>query len=164
MDNREAQIEVKDIPEMHVAYLRHHGPYAGDSELFGRMFQKLFGWAGPRGLVGGDTKVLSIYEEDPATIDEQGLRMDVAISVPAGAAAEGEISTRTLPAGRYAVGHFEITADQYREAWVTMMNRSLPEAGYKPSAGPCLEMYLNDPGHDPKAMHIVDIYIPVEPL
>ena len=52
MESGEARVEVKSIPEMHVAYLRHIGPYAGDSALFGRLFGQLFSWAGPRGLVG----------------------------------------------------------------------------------------------------------------
>ena len=32
-----ANIEVKDMPEMHVAYIRHIGPYAGDEQLFGSL-------------------------------------------------------------------------------------------------------------------------------
>ena len=35
------QVEVKDMPELHVAYVRHLGPYQGDSELFGRLIEKI---------------------------------------------------------------------------------------------------------------------------
>ena len=34
----EAQVEVKELPAFTLAYVRHTGPYAGDSELFGRLF------------------------------------------------------------------------------------------------------------------------------
>ncbi len=37
----EAQVEVKEVPEFTVAYIRHTGPYQGDGELFGALFGKL---------------------------------------------------------------------------------------------------------------------------
>jgi AraC family transcriptional regulator len=44
MKNKEIQtdVEVKEIPEMHIAYIRHIGPYAGDEQLFGNLFNRLF--------------------------------------------------------------------------------------------------------------------------
>jgi len=47
----QADVVVKDIPELQVAYVRHIGPYKGDSELFGKLFEKLMTWAGPRDLI-----------------------------------------------------------------------------------------------------------------
>jgi len=164
MDSGEARVEVKSIPEMHVAYLRHIGPYAGDSALFGQLFGQLFSWAGPRGLIGADTKVVSIYQDDPGVTDEDRLRVDVAITVPVGTPTDGEIGTRTIPGGTYAVGHFEILPHQYSEIWQTMMGQWLPESGYQCSDGPCLEVYLNEAGEDPESTHIVELYIPVKPL
>jgi AraC family transcriptional regulator len=164
MNAGEARVEVRSVPEMHVAYLRHIGPYAGDNALFGRLFGRLFSWAGPRGLIGADTKVVSIYEDDPDITDEERLRVDVALSVPVGTSTDGEIGTRTIPAGTYAVGHFEILPREYSEAWQTMMGQWLPESGWQCGDGPCLEMYLNQPGDDPEATHIVELYVPVKPL
>jgi AraC family transcriptional regulator len=149
---------------MHVAYLRHIGPYAGDNALFGQLFGQLFSWAGPRGLVGPDTRVLSIYQDDPDITAEERLRVDVAVTVPVGTPTDGEIGTRTIPGGTYAVGHFEILPNQYAEAWQTMMGQWLPESGYQCADGPCLEVYLNEAGEDPGATHIVELYVPVKPL
>ena len=164
MDAGEAKIEVREVPEMNVAYLRHIGPYAGDTALFGRLFERLFSWAGPRGLVGQGTKVLTIYEDDPKITDEANLRMDVAITVPAGTVADGEIGTRTIPGGRYAIGHFEILPHEYGEAWDAVCGDWFCESGYQAGNGPCLEVYLNDPGRQPGAKHIVELYVPVRPL
>ena len=44
------QVEVKDMPELHVAYVRHIGPYKGNSQVFENLFGKLMKWAGPRDL------------------------------------------------------------------------------------------------------------------
>ena len=93
METGEARVEVRSVPEMHVAYLRHVGPYAGDNALFGRLFGQLFSWAGPRGLVGPDTMVLSIYQDDPDITEEERLRVDVALTVPAVSAA---VASRTI--------------------------------------------------------------------
>jgi AraC family transcriptional regulator len=164
MNAGEATVEVKSVPEMHVAYLRHIGPYAGDNALFGRLFGQLFSWAGPRGLVGPETKVVSIYEDDPDITDEERLRVDVALTVPVGTSTDGEIGTRTIAAGTYAVGHFEILPHEYSEAWQTMMGQWLPESGWQCGDGPCLEMYLNEADDDPEATHIVELYVPVKPL
>jgi AraC family transcriptional regulator len=161
MEIGEAKIDVRDVPEMSVAYLRHIGPYMGDSALFGRMFGQLFSWAGPRGLLGPQTKAISIYEDDPYITDPEKLRLDVAITVPAGTAPEGEIGMRTIPGGRYAVGYFELTPDKYGDAW-DAMGRWLPESDYQANEGPCLEVYLNQP-EGPDAKHQVEIYIPVKP-
>jgi len=162
MDMDETKVEVRNVPEMNVAYLRHIGPYMGDSALFGRMFGQLFSWAGPRGLVGPQTRAISIYEDDPCVTDPEKLRMDVAITVPAETASEGEIGTRTIPGGTYAVGYFELAPDRYGEAW-DRMGAWLSESGYQASEGACMEMYLNDPGDGPDAVHKVEIYIPVKP-
>lgn len=164
MDAGEVRIEVKEIPEFQVVYVRHIGPYAGDSALFGRLFGRLFSWAGPRGLVGPQTMALSIYHDDPEITDETKLRVDVAIRVPEGTAGEGEIGTKTIPGGTYAVGHFEILPSQYGEAWDVVMGQWLPESGYQAADAPCFEVYLNEPEQHPEGKHIVDIYEPVKPL
>ena len=106
----QANVEVKDMPEMHVAYVRHIGPYKGDQELFAGLFNKLMAWAGPRGLLRfPETKVLSVYYDDPEVTDESRLRVDACITVPADTKVEGEIGKSTIPAGKYAVAHFEIS-------------------------------------------------------
>ncbi|NJM16085.1 MAG: helix-turn-helix domain-containing protein [Bacteroidales bacterium] len=47
-------VEVKELPKMTVAYLRHMGPYKGDEKLFENIWNSLFSWAAPRGLIGGN--------------------------------------------------------------------------------------------------------------
>ena len=167
MKNKELQtnVEVKEIPEMHVAYIRHIGPYAGDEELFGNLFNRLFTWAGPRGLLNfPETKIISIYHDNPEITSEAKLRTDVCITVPQDTRVDGEIGKATIPAGKYAIAHFEITPDQYGDAWNALYGGWLPESGYQPDDRPCFEFYLNNPEQHPEGKHIVDIYAPVRPL
>ena len=50
-DKKQVKVEVKDMPEFHVAYVCHIGPYKGDDQLFKGLIEKLMKWAGPRGLL-----------------------------------------------------------------------------------------------------------------
>jgi AraC family transcriptional regulator len=68
-----------------------------------------------------------------------------------------------LPGGRYAVGHFTLSSDEYEEAWNALYGAWLPESGYQPEDGPTFEMYLNDPDTHPERMSVVDICMPVKP-
>jgi AraC family transcriptional regulator len=161
----EAKVEVKQMPEMHVAYVRHIGPYEGDSELFGRLFGKLFQWAGPRGLLRfPETKLLSVYHDNPEITEADKRRTDVCMTVPEDTKVEGEIGKTTIAGGKYAVARFEVTVDRYGDAWNAVFGGWLPQSGYQPVDGPCFEVYHNDPEKHPEHKHIFDICVPVKPL
>ncbi len=161
----EVQIEVKNMPKMHVAYVRHIGDYKGNSALFASLFGKLCAWAGPRGLIRPpDSKLLSVYYDDPQVTDSDKLRVDVCITVPEGTKVGGEIGSYTIESGTYAVGHFEVLPYEYEEAWGAIMGGWLPESGYQCDDKPCYELYLNDPNQHPEGRCLVDICVPVKPL
>jgi AraC family transcriptional regulator len=160
-----ADVEVRDLPALHVAYVRHVGSYAGNQALFKELFGRLFSWAGPRGLVRfPETRLLSVYHDHPDITDEEKLRLDVCMTVPDGTAVDGDIGKRTISAGRYAVARFEIAPDQYPDAWLAVFGGWMPESGYQPADGPCFEMYLNNPEQHPEGKHVVEICVPVKPL
>lgn len=160
-----AEVEVKELPDRHVAYVRHVGPYAGDAALFKQLFDRLFRWAGPRGLLRfPKTRLLSVYHDNPEITDRENLRLDVCISVPEDAKVEGEIGKTLIHGGKYAVAHFEVGPDQYGDAWNAVFAGWLPESGYQPADGPCFELYLNNPEEHPDGKHIFDICVPVKPL
>jgi AraC family transcriptional regulator len=159
------KVEVKEMPDMTVAYVRHVGPYQGDSELFGRLIEQICTWAGPRGLLGKpDGKLLSVYHDSPEVTDESQLRVSVCITVPEDAQVDGEIGKMVIKGGTYAIGHFEIEQTKYGEAWDALMGGWLPESGYQPADGVCYEDYRNNPAEHPEGKCIVDICVPVKPL
>ena len=111
-----------------------------------------------------ETKTISVYYDDPGITDESKLRVDACITVPPDTKVDGEIGKSKLPAGNYAVGHFELSTNEYEDAWKTMYGIWLPQSGYQPADSPCFELYLNDPKEHPEKKCIVDICIPVKPL
>ncbi|MCK5126451.1 MAG: AraC family transcriptional regulator [candidate division Zixibacteria bacterium] len=161
----ETKVEVKEMSEFTVAYIRHIGPYAGDEALFATLFGRLMKWAGPRNLLNfPETKCISIYHDNPSITDDNKLRLDVCISVPPETQVDGEVCKATIPAGKYALARFEILADQYGDAWSTVYGGWLPESGYQPGDGVCYELYHNNPEEHPENKHIFDIVIPVKPM
>jgi AraC family transcriptional regulator len=164
--NLKLEIEVMDLPEHHVAYARHVGPYQGDPAVFEALFGTLMGWAGPRGLCRfPETKVLCVYHDNPDVTPDDKLRVSACITVPADTQVDGEIGKMSVPGGKFAVGHFAITDPrQYGEAWTALMGGWFPDSGYQPDDRLCYELYLNDPKQDPEGKTIFDICVPVKPL
>ncbi len=160
----DAEIEVRDMPDFPVVYIRHVGPYQGDAALFGRLIGKLCDWAGPRALLGPDSRMLMVYHDDPNITNDDRLRVDVCLTVTGEVEVNGDIGKATIPGGKFAVGHFEIFQEQYGEAWDAVMGGFLPKSGFQPDDRLCYEMCLNDPSTHPEKKHIVDICVPVKPL
>ncbi len=155
------EVEVKQMPEMHVAYVRNIGLY----NTIGKAFERLMQWAGPRNLLQfPKTKSLGVYHDDPKVTDPDKLRADACITVPEDTEVDGDIGKTTIPGGLFAVAHVEITKDQFTESWDKLMGEWLPESGYQPDDRMCYELYLNDPKDHPEGKFIVDICEPVRPL
>lgn len=154
-------VEVKTMPELYVAYIRHVGRYDRIGESFGRLMR----WAGPRGLLRfPETKILAIYHEGPDMTPVGQLRSDACVTVPKGTPVDGEVGAMTIPGGKFAVAHVEIAVTQYGEAWDRLIADWLPRSGYQPDDRLCYELYLNDPEQHPEKKHIVDICEPIRPL
>lgn len=162
---KNVKVDFETIEEFTVAYVRYVGPYKGNEKLFEGLFTKLFNWAGPRDLIKfPETKVLSVYHDNPSITDEEKLRTSVCISVPEETKVEGEVGKMNIPAGKYAVGHFELTPETYETAWDYLFSEWLPGSGYQCDDRPTFELYLNDPKEHPEGKHIVDIYVPIKPM
>ena len=161
MDAKEANVEIRTIGKKRLAYVRHVGPYAGDSALFGRLFGKIYAWAGARGLLGPGTMTLVLFHDDPDTVAQDKLRTSVCVTVPDGQEASGEIGLMDLCAGQYGVGRFTVEPDGYGEAWNWMYGTWLPQSGFVPDDRQCFESYPEPVMADGRC--VVEIWIPVKP-
>lgn len=157
-------VEVKKLPEVTVAYVRHVGPYKGDASLFEKLIGRICSWAGSRDLLGPDTKLICVYHDNPEVTDENKLRVSVCLTVPENAKVDSEIGKMKIEGGTYVTAHFEINPDGYQDAWNWVYGQWLPESGYQPDDKPCFELYGPDPKDHPQGKHIFDICVPVKPL
>jgi AraC family transcriptional regulator len=163
-ERKPPEVEVRQHPDLRVAYVRHTGPYQENSALFDDLFARLFKWAGPRQLCTPESWVLAVYHDDPAVTKEDKLRVSVCLTVPHGTPAGGEIGTMVVPGGKFAVARFELKGDEYQAAWDSVCGGWLPDSGYQPDDRLCYEHYLNDPKTHPEGKCVVDICVPVKPL
>jgi len=155
------EAQIREMPELNVACIRHVGPYPN----IGQAIEKIFAWAGPKGLIQlPKTQCLAVYHDDPKTVDAGELRSDACLTVPKGTAVDGDVMTTKIPGGTFAVAHVEIDSTEYGDAWDKLVGEWIPESGYEvdyPSDRLCYELYLNDPAQHPEKKHIVDICEPV---
>jgi len=162
MNDYSTQVSVRDLEEMTVAYVRYIGPYAGNEELFKNLFDKLYSWAGPRGLANdSNAKSIIIYHDNPEITEEEKLRMSVCLTVPEDTTVDGEIGKMTIPEGKYALARYELTSEEYGQVWDWVYSQWLPQSGYEPDDRPCFEMY---PEEEKDGKMVVDICIPVKSL
>lgn len=154
-------IEIKEMPEMNLVYVRH----VGEFHLIGKAYEKLMKWAGPRGLLNKpDVKTVTVYHDDPNVTEMEKVRQSASLLVDDDKVkTEGEVGKMKLPGGKYVVGRFEINVMQFEEAWNSVC-LWLAESGYQPADGYPYELYHKEPEDPMKDNFILDICIPVKPM
>lgn len=153
-------IEIKEMPALDLIYCRHKGQY----DQIGKAYEKLFKWAGPRGLLNfPETKTATVYHDDPKVTDTDNVRQSACITVNKDVKPEGEFGKLHLPECKCAVGHFEIDVTEFEQAWNTMC-LWVSESGYQPDDRNPYELYYADPEHHPENKFELDICIPVKLL
>lgn len=165
LNKEDLKVEVKELDAFDLAYVRHIGPYKGNSGLFERLWGEICGWAGPRGLIiPGKTKFISVYYDNPDITDEDKLRLDVCLSVPSDTVVNPPFGKMTMPKGKYAVCKMDIAMDEFQDAWNFVYGEWLPQSGFQPDDRPCYENYLSSPGEHTPGRVILEIVVPVKPM
>ncbi len=167
-------VEVKNLPDLHVAFVRHlYGYQKGvKNRQIGEAFQKVTKWVGARNLFGPATLVVGIPYDNPEITPNDRCRYDACVTVPPDvtasmAAGTPEIGIQDIPGGKYAVCHIEVSAsepqaigetvDQLYGAW-------LPASGFQADDKPPLEIYYPTPQKPPDTWVSMDYCLPVKPL
>lgn len=160
---KELDIKVVELPELHVAYVRNLDVHIHDSATFGKMFELLFSWAGPKGLINfPHSQALTVYRSN-ANVGGS-VQADVCLTVPEGTAGEGLIGTTQISGGLYAVVHKEASLEECFSTWDYIFEVWFEQNGYQPDHRNFYINHLNDARTHPQNLHIFDMCIPVKPL
>ena len=161
------QISIINMEEKQVAYVRHTGTYETLEKEYTYLIQMLFAYAENQNLfVEGQNWVLAMYHDNPEFGVESQFRTSLCMTVPENIfiQEDGIIGKMKLEGGLYAVGHFQIQQEQYSDAWNYMYREWITGSGYVPRDHNPFEVYCNNPQEDDSQIHIVDIYVPIEPI
>ena len=155
-----AIFKIVEFPKRNFAYVRHVGPYMGNTKLFEDLFNEVAKWASPQGFMNiPDMEAITIYHDNPETVPPEKQRISVGFTVPLSVVhADEDIEVMDIPAGKYALGHFEILPEDYGEAWEQMTD-FISEEQLVMGDGPMYESYKNDPRTHPEGKHLVDICV-----
>lgn len=152
-------VTIESYPAMHYARISHIGPYPG----VGPCFERLYAWAGERGVLGSTTKCFSLSYDDPDAVDTNALRSDACISLGNfRVESAGEVQTHVLPASRYAVHRHVGSYDGISAAYRRMFGRWLPASGERVAERPCMEIYESDVATTPTSRLETLLCIPLD--
>lgn len=156
-------ITIEELTNQRIIYVRFRGSYTEFRRQSRKLFNELFDFATAKDLVIPDeTKVLTIYDDNPFITDGKNLRTSVAMTIPADAnvTEEGNVCEYSI-SGKFGVGHFELSAAEYGEAWQYMYQEWLFKDKAKPRDAVPFEMYITEPPKNMKNKSLTDIYIPI---
>ncbi|MBS1826389.1 MAG: helix-turn-helix domain-containing protein [Acidobacteria bacterium] len=143
---------------IHVAFLRHTGPYENVPES---LFDDLQSWRSKRGYPG-PAVWLGIGHDSPSSTSPEKLRFDAAVEVPAPFASEGRVAHQLLPGGEFAVtthaGPYETLTQAYPQIFPRLM--TLPR--HRLIGLPVVEIYHTTRVTVAHRMNHTDICLPVE--
>ncbi len=158
---QDISIDIRDISDMYVVYIRHIGSYKGNVDLYTQLFNKLFKWADAHNVLNKDTKVIALYNDFPEITDENKLKLTACITIDQKINPDKPFGKLKINGGKYATCRFEIVKDDFENAWDLMYGEWLPQSGYQPDDKPSFELFYNDPHEHPEHKYIVDFCIPV---
>jgi AraC family transcriptional regulator len=150
-------VNIKDMPELRVATVRHVGPY----NQIPKAFERLGAVAGPAGLLRHSSGMMAIYHDDPETTPQDQLRSDAALVVPDGVKMPEGLVEQHIAAGRYAhtvhIGPYE----QLGDVWARLLGEWVPASGHRIGDGVSYEIYSNTPELVPKQELRTELYVPL---
>ena len=151
-----ANIEVKQIPELHFASLTHIGV-----ENIDKAFERIIKWAISKGLMqNSETRLARVFHDSFKITDANKVRMSISVLTKEPVLVEGDIHNLSAKAGKYIVGRFEITPQDFEKSWSGLFIW-MHDNGYAKADSTPFEIYQNDMREHPEGKAIVDFYIPV---
>ncbi|MBI2253434.1 MAG: AraC family transcriptional regulator [Proteobacteria bacterium] len=153
-------VTIRECQPVRLAAFRHQGHYLE----IGSVFERLFAWAGPRGLMGPATRGIGIYYSDTASAPPAEWRSDACISVAPGVTPPDDADGPRLidlAGGRHAVLRHKGPYAELHHAYAWLFGQWLPGSGEVPADRPVFEEYLNNPRELPPEEWLTEINLPL---
>lgn len=151
------EVVLKACPGLRLAGMIHRGPY----HEMGLTFERLYAWAGPRGLVDAEACAYGVYYDDPDSVPPDQLRSLAGIVVPVDVDPEPGIEVVEIPPGPVAALLYRGPYADLEDAYSYLYGVWLPQSGREPAHSPPFEVYLNDPKLVPPTEWLTEVNVPL---
>ena len=150
--------EIRNMEVQQVLFVRRTGAYGQAAK---QAFGALCAFAGPRGLLAPPARMIGISHDDPQVTDEDKMRYDACVTIEKPVEPQGEIASKTIAGGRYAVFRHLGPYENFQQTYDGIFSDWLPRQGEDLRDEPGFELYLNAPGQVPPKELITEIWIPL---
>lgn len=146
------------LRSLHLASIRHHGPYDTVPQA---IFDRLQAWATRHG-VPGPWVWMGIGHDAPGMTPPQRIRFDAALVMPGPMEPEGAVFHQELAGGEFVMTTHAGGLDTLPAAYEVILARAVTLPRHRPAGLPAVEVYRTD--RFPADLHLAhtDIYLPVE--
>ncbi len=135
-------ITTVNLDNQKIIYIRFRGSYLEFRKNSRKLFKELFEFGIKNELINPDvTKVLTMYNDNPFITKDENLRSSIL--------------------GKFGVGHFNISAKEYEQAWHYMYQEWLFKDESQIRDAVPFELYVTEPAKNMTDKSLTDIYIPI---
>ncbi len=151
-------IELKTVPDMRAATIKHTGSYME----VGKAFESVFSWLVSNDLMKDTQRMVGIYYDDPSAVPEAELRSRAGAVLATKPALQPPLEYTDIKGGQYAVlrhkgpyAGISAAYDWFYGTWLTQSGREAADI-------PGFEDYLNNPQDTAPTDLLTDIYMPLK--
>ncbi|MCD7899054.1 MAG: AraC family transcriptional regulator [Bacteroides sp.] len=153
-------IKVEERPSKQLMYIRLTGEYA--SLDYCGTWEKLFQYAAELQIPCNEMEHIAIYPDDPKVTEPSKLRSELCLSVPHPVPAKGEIGSKELPGGKYAVFRYKGPYTNLGAVYDTIYGHWMLQGEYILRHAYAYEIYLNNPVDTAPEDLLTEICVPVQ--
>jgi AraC family transcriptional regulator len=140
-------LEIRQLPKMRLAYMRHTGPYG---PALGQLWERFGQWCAEHRLSEPRPRFYGLSLDDPACTPPEQCRYDACVQVGVGLRTGPDAQVQDFVGGNYLCQRFHGTGAEIGAAWAALgAPGQLPE-GWEFDARPAVEVYDEDFAVDPK--------------
>lgn len=152
-----AEIGVKHLPEITLAYVRHWGnPYT-----IHQAFDKLLAWCNNVNYDLKDKSFFTLFHDNPNLTIDYKIQQSACVEISEQIKRSKKISTLSIPSRKYVIGKFQLVDEEFEMAWNSMVIW-MNENNIHAIEGQRFERFLNNSLFDNSSNYQVEIGIPIK--
>jgi len=152
------KVEIAPFEGVRLAAVTHHGDY----QEIGHAFERIYAWAGARGLLGPATRSIGIYYDDPETIAKKDLRSEAGLVLAPDATLDSDVHAIDIPSMLCASVLHKGPYAELEQPYRYLFREWLPQSGREAGDHPCFEEYLNNPRELPASEWLTRVSLPLK--